>query len=115
MTRAEVLKLENIKDVEKAVGIAGTDYDRRRKLTKAMVNNIRRSFNAGKKSIPELADKYGVSQEAIRYWVDEDYKEYKNSRRKLYKNSSTNTPEKKKERGHYKRMLVDLRRKVIYK
>ena len=114
MTRKEILQLEDMVEVDRAVGIAGTNYDRRRKLDKLMVHNIRQAYNAGR-SIAELADKYGVTECAIRYWVDPDYKAWKNAERTKYANNSESTLIDQVERGAYKRYLVEKRRAVVYR
>ena len=114
MTRREVLHMDDMVLVDRAVRISGTSYDRRRKLDKRMVNNIRIAYEAGR-SIAELADRYGVTQCAIRYWVDPDYRAWKNGERKKYAQNTKQDKIDVVERGAYKKYLVIKRRAVLYK
>lgn len=67
--------------IDQMVKIAGTDYDRRRKLTNNQLSCIKKDYNNGV-SICELAVKYGVAANTIHYHVDEEYKKFHNQRRK---------------------------------
>ena len=116
MTRKEILKLEDMTQVDSIVKIAGTNYDRRRKgTTNALISKLRRAYAAGR-SIEALAEKYDLSTSKVRYWVDDDYKAAKNSHRKDFKKSiPTKTRlEAAAERGYYKMNLVKHRKKVRF-
>ena len=67
--------------IDQMVKIAGTDYDRRRKLTNSQISCIKKDYAKGI-SICELATKYRVAPNTIHYHVDEEFKEFHNQRRK---------------------------------
>lgn len=113
MTKKEALKLNN-KTLDDAMQIQGTDYDRRRKVTKELVYRMKRMHESGK-SYGEIANHYGVSYSAVRYNLDPYYKVYKNMMRGKYKNNRTSTPESREERGAYKRSLIESNKKLISK
>lgn len=113
-TRKEVLHMDDMVLVDRAVRISNTSYDRRRKLDKRMVNNIRIAYNAGR-TIEQLADRYGVTTCAIRYWVDPEFRAYKNAKRREYAHNTKQELIDVVERGAYKLYLVKKRRAVTYK
>ena len=62
--------------------IAGTDYDRRRKLSNRDIYDLKRSYNRTKDpDINILAERYNVSPQTIRYHIDPEYKAERNRRR----------------------------------
>lgn len=113
MTRKEVMKLEDMVVVDQVVRIQGTNWDRRRKLTNKMISNIQKSYNSGR-TIPELADKYGVSTTTIRYWVDPEYRSWKNAERNKYAHNTKQDMIDRVERGSYKMLLVMTKKRVGY-
>ena len=69
-------KVLNLTDAQimKGVKIAGTKFDRRRKLTDKQLTAIQKAYENGT-SISVLAEKYGVNYTTIRYHVDPEYRE----------------------------------------
>lgn len=100
----EKKRLLNMSDssLDKAVKIAGTKFDRRRKLSDKQINSIREKYDCGC-SIFDLANKYNVSEPTIRYHVDSHYRAYKNLTRNMYKNDKHGDATN---RIAYKRRLV---------
>lgn len=90
--------------IDKMVKIAGTDHDRRRKLTDRQIDNIRKEHSKGV-SICSLAKKYNVGPTTIHYHVDEEFKEFHNARRK-YSVPSVGNKETVASRIAYKRKLL---------
>ena len=103
MKKSELLKLTD-SELNRLVKIAGTNYDRRRKLTINQVNKIQNSFLKGD-DMDDLAFKYDVTTATIKYHVDEDYKNRKNADRILYKMTPAK-PGYVEELINYKRSLV---------
>lgn len=64
----EVLMLTDDK-LDKAVKIAGTDYDRKRKITTSVAQKME-SMVRKNKSLSDIADKFGVSEYTVRYNTD---------------------------------------------
>ena len=61
--------------------IEGTQFDRRRKLSISQRNEIKRLFDSGDWSKTDLAMKFGVTVNAIRFIVDPTvYKKWKENR-----------------------------------
>ena len=60
MTRSEVLKMNNNK-LNDVVKIQGTNYDRKRKVTKQMAYRMTQMLNAGK-SVSVVAEHLGLHQ-----------------------------------------------------
>lgn len=83
MKKVDVLKLDDNK-FNKLVKIAGTNFDRRRKLSVKTIEKIRKAYNNHKKSIKELAEENNVSYTAIKYHVDSRFKHNVNFMRTLY-------------------------------
>ena len=100
----EKKRLLNMSDsmLDKTVKIANTKFDRRRKLSDSQINRIINKYIHGE-TVVTLAREYGISNSAVKYHVDENYKNYKNSLRKYYKNNSRDNRE---DRVAYKRRLV---------
>lgn len=68
----KLLELDN-RDLNKAVKIGGTDFDRHHKLTKCQIKDIQKSFKQGE-SYAELARQYNVAPATIKYHVDSDFR-----------------------------------------
>jgi hypothetical protein len=106
MTRIEVLTLTDDK-LDKVVKIAGTDWDRKRKITSSLAKRMESMIS--KKSLSEVAEKFGVSEYTVRYNTDpafrisEIWRCAEKTRRNGPKGKITCTP---KNRVAYKRSLV---------
>jgi len=110
MTLQEKLNLSD-SALNKKVFVAGTDYDRRRKLTNREIYNIKRSYENTSRDINYLAEKYSVTPSTIRYHVDPVYRSYTNVKRKEY---SFSEPVKgyKEDLANYKRDLMRLGKRL---
>ena len=109
MTRREILKLTDNK-LDAAVKIQGTNYDRKRKVTKDIQHRMRQMLSAGK-SVDTIAEHFDVTIHTVRYNTDPAYNTwYKKNRssRKHYGEASS-----QKERAAYKRSLLKARKAVV--
>ncbi len=110
MTKREIMKLSDAK-LDKAVKIQGTNWDRKRKVTKQMQYRMMQMLDAGK-SVNYIAEHFDVTPHTVKYNTDPEYKEWWNASRdgKHYgANNSTAA-----ERGAYKRTLLKSRKELIY-
>ena len=98
----------NITDfqVDKIVRIAGTNYDRRRKLTTSDVRSICKEYNSGS-SVRDLANKYGVTYFTIMYHVDPYYKRRQNAKRNEYAPSVQDSAAQRISRVAHKRAILE--------
>lgn len=106
-------KLFNLADttLDNKVHIAGTNWDRRRKLTNKDIYEIKRMYKRGK-AISVIASKYNVTSGTIKYHLFEDYKREVNQKRKEYIVNNNATPESRSERARYKRYLIDNNKRI---
>ena len=104
MTRTEKINLSNTA-LNKEVIIAGTDYDRRRKLTNKEIYNLRRSYQ-NDTDINVIASRYNVSPMTIKYHVDPIYRAESNKRRASYAHNTSQDSSYRKELADYKRQLL---------
>lgn len=103
MTRKEILDMSNI-EIDSVVRIAGTNYDRRRKISLDTVEKMCYLRYRGW-SVTAIAEKFGCSYSAAKYNTEPEYKEMINKKRSEYPASiSYTTPS---ERGKYKRQLLE--------
>lgn len=110
MTKKEILKLSD-SAIDKAVRIQGTNYDRRRKVTKQMQFRMMQMLNAGK-SVNTIAEHFSVTPHTVKYNTDESYNSW-------YKKNRTNNRyytvhSSGAERGAYKRNLLKSRKSVVF-
>lgn len=102
MKRIDVLKMTD-DDLDKAVKIQGTDYDRKRKVTSKILAEMRKMESRGKK-YADIARELGLSTKTVRYYLDEDYRtNYKFSPSGAHTGKDHIT---KKNRVAYKRELI---------
>lgn len=100
--RIEVLEMTD-GDLDKAVKIQGTDYDRKRKVTSKILAKMRKMESRGKK-YTDIARELGLSTKTVRYYLDEDYR---TNYRVSHSGAHTGTDHiTKKNRVAYKRELV---------
>lgn len=72
MKRKSILSLNDF-ELDKAVIIAGTQYDRKRVLSDNLVAKMRKDYTKGM-SPKDIAEKYGYNYRLVRYNIDEDYR-----------------------------------------
>ena len=115
MTKRELMKCSDSK-FNSIVKIAGTNYDRRRKVTKSMRNRMNQMYDAGK-SIYSIADHFNVSPDTVKRTVDEFFNESEKIRKRdLNRRMGYRTaydPTKTKELADYKRNLIKENKKLI--
>ena len=114
----EYKKLFNLKlnMFDKKVILAGTDYDRRRKLTNKDIDNIKKEHDEGK-SVSYLVSKYGVSYNTIKYHLTDTLgkKEFNKKRSQYPNNSYISSIEHRNERVEYKKNLLKEGKELIIK
>lgn len=69
-----VLKMVDNK-LDKAVKIQGTDFDRKRKVTFMMREQMKRMQKSGK-TFREIAERFNVDPHTVKYNIDEKYRTY---------------------------------------
>ena len=109
MTKKEVLALSN-SELDKAVKIQGTKFDRKRKLSNSTIDRIKYLSSCGK-SFYAIANMLGLNYATVRYHSDEAFRWKVNHRGGSHAQSSIYTPS---ERANYKRGLVSANAHVIY-
>ena len=92
-------------EIDKMIKIAGTDYDRRRKLSTKDIAHIRRAYKNGT-SINDLALYYDVAYGTIRYHVDSLYRDIHNKVRNLNAKSIVDATAQRRSRVAYKRSIL---------
>ena len=95
-------------EVDASVKIQGTNYDRKRKVTKDMKRRMEQMHESGK-SYCYIADYYGVSYTTVRYNLDENYKKRMNKKRNDYARNWKPTTATFNDRVEYKRELLNNR------
>lgn len=105
--RKTILKMCN-EELDSKIFIQGTEFDRKRKLTKKQLNNIKNDLALGF-SIKFISHKYGVSEWVIKYNTDEVFKAHQLELRKGKSKTHTNTFDAEN-RANYKRYLVKKRK-----
>jgi len=112
MTKRELTELSDAK-FDRAVKIQGTNYDRKRKVTKSMQRRMIQMVNAGK-SINAIAKHFSVSPFTVKYNTDPEWKAFYNANRSGEHYGAASDVE---DRIAYKRDLlenVNSRRALIY-
>ena len=111
MTRNEKMELKDTA-LNATFKIAGTDYDRRRRLTNRDLYGIKRSAQAKSFDPREVADRYGVSVATIKYHTDEAYRTAKNKKRVEYAFNSEYDGNYKADLAEYKRNLIQMGKRL---
>ena len=101
MKKDKLLKLNDYV-LDKKIRIEGTQFDRRRKLSRDQVKTMQKLYRQGK-ALSELAVIFHVSVSTVRYHCDEQFKDYTNGMRAFY---AFNTRTDNKERIAYKKLLI---------
>lgn len=112
MTKRELMELSNSK-LDETVKIQGTNYDRKRKVTKDMQRRMIQMVNAGK-SIYTVAEHFSVAPQTVKYNTDPEWRAWYNATRDGSHYGPTASVE---ERANYKRQLLEnrnSRRALIY-
>lgn len=73
MNKIDVLRMTD-GELDKAVKIQGTDYDRKRKVTSKVLAKMRKLEEKGK-DYAEIAKELGFSKKTVRYNLDREYRE----------------------------------------
>ena len=78
----EKKRLLNMKDyqLDAAVKIQGTDFDKKRVVTKKMLQRMKKMETKGK-TYSEIAEKFNVTPRTVRYNLDSAWREYYNATR----------------------------------
>lgn len=112
MTKRELMNLSDTK-LDHAVKIQGTNYDRKRKVTKQIQQRMMQMLKAGK-TVNEIAEHFSVVPQTVRYNTDPEWKaSYNASRSGKHYGTNSNV----KDRVSYKRELLEnrnSRKAVIY-
>ena len=110
MKKKDILELSD-KELDKVVKIAGTQYDRKRKISDKQIESAKRLVKKGKSFeyiIKKL--KLNVTENTIRYHLDEAYRRYRidhaNYGRSVAACKRGDYNEILKDRAAYKRKLV---------
>lgn len=110
MKKKDILELSD-KELDKVVKIAGTQYDRKRKISDKQIESAKRLVKRGKSFeyiIKKL--KLNVTENTIRYHLDEAYRRYRidhaNYGRSVAACKRGDYNEILKDRAAYKRKLV---------
>lgn len=106
--------------IDSMVKIQGTNYDRRRKVTKSMKRRMQQMYDAGK-SYYAIAEHFSVDPRTVRYNLDEAFRKYdielRTKRAKKKPSHSHTTPEKLANRAAYKREIIqnkNARKAVVF-
>lgn len=114
MTRKELINSSD-RVVDKAVKIAGTNYDRRRVVTKSMKRRMIQMYEAGK-SIYSISNHFGVSYDSVKRAVNPMFNESEKARKravnKKYGYKLEYDPTRLPNRANYKRALILENRKI---
>ena len=113
MTRKELIESPD-SVVNSRVKIAGTNFDRRRVVTKSMQRRMIQMYEAGK-SLQTIADHFGVSWDTAKRSVSPMYNETEKARKRAIADRYTSEydPTAKAERAAYKRMLLAQKKKSL--
>lgn len=99
-------KLLNLCDVllDKEFKIAGTQFDRRRKLNEKEIKTMQKLYNQGK-PIADICILFKVTYPTVKYHCEQGNKEFVNMMRRLYGNNSQ-CKCNFKNRCQYKRLIL---------
>ena len=91
--------------IDSAVKIQGTNYDRKRKVTKSMKHRMEQMYTSGK-SYSYIAEYFGVTPYTVRYNLDEDFRYERNKKRNDYARNYTPTKETVEDSVEYRKELL---------
>lgn len=103
--RKTILLMDNDR-INELVKIRGTEFDRNRKLMDSTLKMMRKEYANGA-SMNSLATKYGVSDFAVRYNVDDKFRaEHNKKRSKKYADNHSGRTIFPDDRAEYKKDLI---------
>lgn len=99
--------------VNNSVKIAGTNFDRRRVVTKSMKRRMIQMYESGK-NINNIADHFNVSYDSVKRAVNPMFNETEKARKRVVAKNYTTVydPERFAERAEYKRKLLSENKKL---
>lgn len=104
--RNVVLSTFDDDEINSLIKIQSTEFDRKRKIDDFTRCLMREDYNNGA-SISKLSNKYGVSSHAVRYNVDDNFREeYNRKRSKKYKDNHSGRTIFPADLAEYKRTLI---------
>lgn len=115
MTRKELIESPDYV-VNSKVKIAGTNYDRRRVVTKSMQRRMIQMYESGK-SLSSIAEHFDVSVDSVKRAVSPMFNETEKARKRelarVQKYIYEYDPEAVSERAQYKRRLLSEKKKSL--
>lgn len=113
MTRKELIESPDYV-VNSKVKIAGTNFDRRRVVTKSMKHRMIQMYDAGK-SLSTIAAHFNVSSDTVKRAVNPMYNETEKARKRVVAKRYTTEydPDSYSERAQYKRRLLSEKKKSL--
>ena len=103
--KKKLLELSDI-ELDRAIRIQGTDFDRKRKLTQSSIRQMHRMYEEGV-SLTQLSDMFGVTVMTVKYNVDDTWR---NNFNKIRSGKHTGvTAMNFKDRVNYKRKLINVK------
>ena len=115
MTKSELIKSPDYV-VNSHVKIAGTNFDRRRKVTKSMRRRMIQMYESGK-SIQHIANHFNVSWDSAKRAVVPTYNEMEKERKRSianrYNSNWNYDPTRRSELAEYKRKLIMENKSVV--
>lgn len=105
MNKTNIINLLKLTDdeLDKSIRIAGTDFDRKRKVTKDVLAKMKK-LEAKGKSYAEIANIMGFSYHAVKYNLNPEYRNNYNATRDSRHMGTDHVTDKN--RASYKRQLV---------
>ena len=91
--------------IDNSVKIQGTNYDRKRKVTKSMKRRMEQMYNSGK-SYNYIAEYFDVAPTTVKYNLDEKFKAAHNKKRNEYARNWVADKNTLYERVEYKKELM---------
>lgn len=104
MNRRYVLCMTDV-EVDRAVKLKGTQFDRKRKLTDKQVEKMQKLLRKGK-DLEYIAQKFGIDKRTVRYNTDPEYRQSRIIYNSMYRSHTSITKEYTQDRIEYKRKLV---------
>lgn len=114
MTKKELIKSSDAV-INTKVKVAGTNYDRRRKVTKDMSRRMNQMYEAGK-SLSTIAERFDVSPDTVRRTVDPAYNEREKARKRelqVRNNYQHHYSGEGKDLANYKRSLLESNKRIV--
>jgi len=110
MTKKQLMSLSKT-NFDSTVQIAGTNFDRRRKVTNDKARKMNQMVAAGK-SYSTIAKHFGVSPYAVRYNTDPDFASVENAKRVERGFNPSKSKKNTANRIAYKKKLIESGKKL---